>query len=60
VVREAEKEQSRMQLSQDVEEELEDDDSEAGKVKKAFSRKRGFTKKIKKERREMRESEDAY
>ncbi len=60
VVREAEKEQSRMQLSQDVEEELEDEDSEAGKVKKAFSRKRGFTKKIKKERREMRESEDGY
>jgi len=58
VVREAEKEQSRMELKQDVEEELEDDDNneEAGKVKKAFSRKRGFTKKRKKERREMKES----
>mmetsp|Transcript_23119 Transcript_23119/g.34520 ORF Transcript_23119/g.34520 Transcript_23119/m.34520 type:complete len:680 (-) Transcript_23119:102-2141(-) len=61
VVREAEKEQSRMELSQDVEEELEDEDNEAaGKVKKAFSRKRGFTKKLKKERREMRESDDSY
>lgn len=59
VVREAEKEQSRMELKQDVEEELEDDDNkeEAGKVKKAFSRKRGFTKKRKKERREMKESD---
>lgn len=61
VVREAEKEQSRMELSQDVEEELEDEDNDsAGKVKKAFSRKRGFTKKLKKERRETRESEDSY
>ena len=61
VVREAEKEQSRMELSQDVEEELEDEDVQAaGKVKKAFSRKRGFTKKLKKERREMRQSDDSY
>ena len=61
VVREAEKEQSKMELSQDVEEELEDEDKEeVGKVKKAFSRKRGFKKKIKKERRELRESDDSY
>lgn len=60
VVRDAEKEQSRMELSQDVEEELEDEENnneEAGKVKRAFSRKRGFTKKRKKERREINENE---
>ena len=50
-----------MELSQDVEDELEDEEKETtGKVKKAFSRKRGFTKKLKKERRGIRESEDYY
>ncbi len=56
VVRDAEQQQTRMLLSQDVEEELDDEDSEGekkevGKVKRAFSRKRGFTKKRKKEKR---------
>jgi superfamily II DNA/RNA helicase len=65
VVREAEEQQSSMTLSQDVEEGLDDDDedgepSDKGKVKKAFSRKRGFTKKRKKERREAREAEIGY
>eukprot|EP00970_Alexandrium_tamarense_P003370 scaffold529_cov196-Alexandrium_tamarense.AAC.66 len=58
VVREAEAQQSRMTLSQDVDDDAlgDDEDGEgAGKVKKAFSRKRGFTKKRKKERRETRE-----
>ena len=49
VVREAEIQQSRMTLTQDVEEDL--DSPGSGKVEKAFSRKRGFTKKRKKERR---------
>ena len=50
VVREAEEQQEQMVLQGDVEElNLEED---AGKVAKAFSRKRGFTKKRKKERRE--------
>ncbi len=56
VVRDAEQQQTRMLLSQDVEEELDDEDAEGekkevGKVKRAFSRKRGFTKKRKKEKR---------
>mmetsp|Transcript_14279 Transcript_14279/g.29067 ORF Transcript_14279/g.29067 Transcript_14279/m.29067 type:complete len:717 (+) Transcript_14279:104-2254(+) len=56
VVRDAEQQQTRMLLSQDVEEEMGDEDivggkTEVGKVKKAFSRKRGFTKKRKKEKR---------
>ena len=71
VVREAEEQQSRMTLSQDVDdcfedkesmekdtegkEDGEDDGSDAGKVKKAFSRRRGFTKKRKKAQREARE-----
>lgn len=50
VVKEAEAQQERMQLKQDVLEE--DEATEVGKVKNAFSRKRGFTKKRKKERRE--------
>ncbi|KAG7343725.1 ATP-dependent RNA helicase [Nitzschia inconspicua] len=63
VVREAEEQQERMKLEQDVDESNRDDDMdsgeadavttvEIGKVKKAFSRKRGFTKKRKKLMRE--------
>ena len=67
VVREAEDQQSSMTLSQDVEG-MDDDDedldgeerSDKGKVKKAFSRKRGFTKKRKKARREARDAELGY
>ncbi|KAL7537228.1 hypothetical protein ACHAWF_005694 [Thalassiosira exigua] len=66
VVREAEEGQARMTLAQDVEddqEELGEDGEgavEAGKVEKAFSRKRGFTKKRKKQRkRAMRGGEGA-
>jgi exonuclease III len=50
VVREAEEQQDRMVLAGDVEEV--EDKSESANVKKAFSRKRGFTKKRKKERKE--------
>ena len=65
VVREAEKQQASMTLSQDVEDSLDDEEEEeaeggkkeVGKVKAAFSRRRGFTKKRKKERRDARESE---
>ena len=68
VVREAEEHQSRMTLIQDVEE---DDDAELeidkdqkddmGKVRKAFSRKRGFTQKRKKQRRRALEANaDTY
>lgn len=65
VVREAEDQQTSMTLSQDVED-VEDDavdgekTSDAGKVKKAFSRRRGFTKKRKKERREQRDAAMGY
>lgn len=56
VVRDAESQQERMMLEGDVDElEQEDDPEEAapkGSVKNAFSRKRGFTKKRKKLRRE--------
>ena len=54
VVQDAERQQEKMQLSQDVDDRDEDDDDldGKGKVKKAFSRKRGFTKKRKKLRRE--------
>ena len=64
VVREAEEQQSRMTLIQDVEDELDDyglesdgksAKTEIGKVEKAFSRKRGFTKKRKKQRKRARE-----
>jgi hypothetical protein len=55
VVQEAENQQERMELQQDVDE-LEvpvDGEEEArGKVKTAFSRKRGFTKKRKKLKRQ--------
>lgn len=53
VVREAEIQQSRMTLTQDVEEDIESPGTKKnyGKVEKAFSRKRGFTKKRKKEKR---------
>jgi superfamily II DNA/RNA helicase len=53
VVREAEMQQESMVLEGDVVESEEDED--AGKVQKAFSRKRGFTKKLKKIRRDERE-----
>lgn len=60
VVREAETQQSRMTLKQDVED-LDDDglegSSSGGKVQKAFSRKRGFTKKRKKQRKKAMEAE---
>jgi superfamily II DNA/RNA helicase len=54
VVQDAERQQEKMQLSQDVDDRDDDDDDldGKGKVKKAFSRKRGFTKKRKKLRRE--------
>ena len=59
VVQEAETQQEKMQLEgQEVDDRLDDDDGKAkkGKVQKAFSRKRGFTKKRKKLRREEMES----
>eukprot|EP00532_Pseudo-nitzschia_australis_P005222 CAMPEP_0168193024 /NCGR_PEP_ID=MMETSP0139_2-20121125/18369_1 /TAXON_ID=44445 /ORGANISM="Pseudo-nitzschia australis, Strain 10249 10 AB" /LENGTH=641 /DNA_ID=CAMNT_0008116319 /DNA_START=347 /DNA_END=2272 /DNA_ORIENTATION=- len=59
VVQEAETQQEKMQLEgQEVDDRLDDDDGKAkkGKVQKAFSRKRGFTKKRKKLRREETES----
>ncbi len=53
VVKEAEAQQEKMQLEQDVvENDAETTTGEAGKVKDAFSRKRGFTKKRKKLKRE--------
>ena len=56
VVRDAEAQQERMQLEgQEVDDRLDDEEEKAaqkGKVQKAFSRKRGFTKKRKKLRRE--------
>ncbi|KAL3904101.1 MAG: hypothetical protein SGILL_010196, partial [Bacillariaceae sp.] len=53
VVKEAEEQQERMDLKQDVDDRDEESDlDEIGKVKKAFSRKRGFTKKRKKLKRE--------
>ena len=65
VLRDAEDQQSRMVLKQDVEDDLEDSvrlenedgqeiqgaENTSGKVQKAFSRRRGFTKKRKNERR---------
>jgi superfamily II DNA/RNA helicase len=55
VVREAEEQQERMVLEGDVDDQL-DDEEETGTVKKAFSRKRGFTKKRKKLTREDAQS----
>jgi superfamily II DNA/RNA helicase len=57
VVREAEEQQESMVLEGNVIELDEDEDEadQAGKVQKAFSRKRGFTKKRKKIRRDERE-----
>lgn len=61
---EAEEQQERLVLEGDVNDSPDDDgddDGEGktrGKVKKAFSRKRGFTKKIKKQRREARSEQD--
>lgn len=66
VVREAEEQQSRMSLSQDVDDGMDGDvldsdgQGDVGKVKKAFSRRRGFTKKRKKERREQRDAAMGY
>jgi len=62
VVREAEEHQSRMTLVQDVEDdndsglEIDEGKEEMGTVRKAFSRKRGFTKKRKKQRRKAMEA----
>ena len=62
VVREAEHQQETMALSQDVEDEERDADGakkpRKGSVHGAFSRKRGFTKKRKKERRAAQEAYD--
>ncbi len=57
VVRQAEEEQETMILKGNDIEELDDEDATAsgGKVKNAFSRKRGFTKKRKKIARKSRE-----
>lgn len=61
VVREAEEQQERMVLKGDVLESEEEEEGQAGKVQKAFSRKRGFTKKLKKIRRDEREeAESSY
>ena len=62
VVREAEEQQSRMILSQDVEDDEGDEGhgGERGKVQKAFSRKRGFTKKRKKQQKRAMEAEYGY
>ena len=61
VVREAEHQQETMALSQDVEDEESNPDGKKkprkGSVHGAFSRKRGFTKRRKKERRAAREAE---
>jgi len=63
VVKEAEYHQSSMTLIQDVEDELDNEEggdceqpSDKSKVKKAFSRKRGFTKKRKKEKKEAKDA----
>ena len=56
VVQDAEQQQERMVLQQDVESLEEEED--VGKVKQAFSRKRGFTKKRKKQRREAKYGTD--
>lgn len=66
VVRQAEEQQEKMTLQQDVEENLLDGDenerNDLAKVQQAFSRKRGFTKKRKKLRRfeEQEELEQEY
>jgi superfamily II DNA/RNA helicase len=66
VVREAEDQQTRMTLKQDVEDELDNSEwegdgigsrNEDGKVQKAFSRKRGFSKKRKNQLRKAFEGE---
>jgi superfamily II DNA/RNA helicase len=54
IVQEAERQQERMVLEQDVDE-IEDGEQQDASVKKAFSRKRGFTKKRKKARRYSQE-----
>jgi hypothetical protein len=51
-VQEAEGQQEQMVLQGDVDWHDDEDEQDAGKVKQAFSRKRGFTKKRKKVRRE--------
>lgn len=59
VVREAEEQQSRMTLVQDVDDDFDNDGEtkkDVGKVEKAFSRKRGFTKKRKKQQKRARET----
>ena len=69
VVRQAEDQQTRMTLKQDVEDESDDSELESdgidsknedGKVQKAFSRKRGFTKKRKNQRRKALEGALEY
>ncbi|CAJ1946656.1 unnamed protein product [Cylindrotheca closterium] len=65
VLIQAEEQQERMVLEGDVMDTPDDEEDEEGegktrgKVKKAFSRKRGFTKKKKKERREARSEHEA-
>ena len=59
VVQEAEQQQEKMTLEGDVDSmDDEGDENTGGKVKKAFSRKRGFTKKIKKLRREAQSEQN--
>lgn len=64
VVQEAESQQERMVLQGADVLELDEEDGQevvpAGSIKKAFSRKRGFTKKIKKLRREETETQGSY
>jgi superfamily II DNA/RNA helicase len=69
VVREAEDQQARMTLKQDVEDDSDDRELESdgidsknedGKVQKAFSRRRGFTKKRKNQRRKAFAGESEY
>jgi superfamily II DNA/RNA helicase len=58
IVRQAEEQQEKMMLEGDVNStDDENEENTGGKVKKAFSRKRGFTKKIKKLRREAQSEE---
>lgn len=58
-VREAEEQQEKMMLEGDVDSTDDDEEeSSGGKVKKAFSRKRGFTKKLKKLKREARSEQN--
>ena len=58
VIQNAERQQERMLLEGDVESQDNEEEQDAGKVKQAFSRKRGFTQKRKKLRREAQYEAD--